>query len=155
MRLVVESGTGKFAEAPGYLVGGKTGTAEKVLNGVYRRHANLSSFVAAFPINDPRYVVLAVVDEPHGTKETHGFVTAGWTAAPAVSRVITRIAPILGVPPVDEESPAIRNAVALNVPSRQAPKEVVRPVNAARAAPAAPPRQADAHVLQERKVASF
>jgi len=156
MRLVVESGTGRFAEAAGYVVGGKTGTAEKVGNGGYRRHANLSSFVAAFPINDPRYVVLAVIDEPHGTKETHGFVTAGWTAAPAVSRIITRIAPILGVPPVDENSPAIRAALALNVPGRSAPsKAAVRPVNDAAARPRPLPREAEVHPLQERRIASF
>jgi cell division protein FtsI (penicillin-binding protein 3) len=156
LRLVVEGGTGKFAEAPGYLVGGKTGTAEKVLNGNYRLHANLSSFVAAFPINDPRYVVLAVVDEPHGTKETHGFVTAGWTAAPAVSRVITRIAPILGVAPVDEDAPAIRSAVALDVVGRHAPpKQLVRPVNDVPPAPVAKLHQAAIPSSQERKVASF
>ncbi|HYM30554.1 MAG TPA: penicillin-binding protein 2 [Candidatus Cybelea sp.] len=147
MRLVVERGTGKFAEAPGYLVGGKTGTAEKIGNGGYRRHANLSSFVAAFPINEPRYVVLAVIDEPHGTKDTHGFVTAGWVAAPAVSRLITRIAPILGVPPVDEDAPAIKAALA--IPSMA--KDQSRQRSAETAGATAPA----AHRPEEKKLAAF
>ena len=68
LRLVVEHGTGKLAKAPGYLVGGKTGTAEKVAGDRYAQHALLSSFVGVFPINDPRYVVLVSIDEPHGNK---------------------------------------------------------------------------------------
>ena len=113
MRLVVEDGTGKKAAAPGYLVGGKTGTAEKAAAGGYRHKALLSSFVSAFPINDPRYVVIALIDEPHGNKETYGYATGGWTAAPIVSRVITRIAPMLGVMPVNEDAPEIRAALTI------------------------------------------
>ena len=105
MRLVVESGTAKQAEAPGYLVGGKTGTAEKNTGGHYEEKKLLSSFIGAFPMNDPQYVILALVDEPHGNKESHGYATAGWTVAPATSRIIQRIAPLLGVAPVDEKSP--------------------------------------------------
>ena len=112
MRLVVEEGTGKQAEAPGYLVGGKTGTAEKVGVGGYKKKALLSSFVSAFPINDPRYVVITMIDEPKGTKETYGYATAGWTAAPVAGRVITRIAPVLGVAPV-KETPDIRALIAV------------------------------------------
>ena len=107
MRLVVESGTAKQAEAPGYVVGGKTGTAEKNLHGHYEEKALLSSFIGAFPMNDPQYVILTLVDEPHGNKESHGYATAGWTVAPATSRIIQRIAPLLGVAPVDENSPEI------------------------------------------------
>ncbi len=73
LRLVVEHGTGKLAAADGYLVGGKTGTAEKVSGRALRRHALLSSFVGVFPVNDPRYLVLVSVDEPHGNKETAGY----------------------------------------------------------------------------------
>lgn len=101
MRMVVEQGTGRRADADGYAVGGKTGTAEKVGKGGYQRKALLSSFVGAFPIDDPRYVVLVMIDEPKGKKETHGFATGGWTAAPVVSRVVTRIAPMLGVAPTE------------------------------------------------------
>jgi cell division protein FtsI (penicillin-binding protein 3) len=102
MRLVVEQGTGKMAAVPGYMVGGKTGTADKSGKGGYRKKALLSSFISAFPMNDPQYVVLVMLDEPQGTKETYGFATAGWTAAPTVGRIIGRIGPLLGIMPLDE-----------------------------------------------------
>lgn len=109
LRLVVADGTGKQADVPGYLVGGKTGTAEKAKRGGYARKALISSFVAAFPIKRPRYVVYALLDEPRGIKETHGFRSAGWNAAPTAGRIIARIAPLLGVrpefaPPPDRDS---------------------------------------------------
>lgn len=97
LRLNVVRGTGKKAEVPGYLVGGKTGTAEKVGAQGYRRRALRSSFIGVFPITEPRYVVFVMLDEPKGTKETFGFATAGWTAAPVVGGVIAQAAPILGV----------------------------------------------------------
>jgi len=115
MRLVVTEGTGKFAAVPGYLVGGKTGTAEKSGVGGYKRKANLSLFIGAFPMTAPRYIVLAMVDEPHGTKDTYGYSTGGWTAAPVAGRVIARTASILGVSPVDEKAPDVLNAMDLNV----------------------------------------
>jgi len=99
MRAVVEQGTGKQAEAEGYLVGGKTGTAEKAGRGGYQRKALLSSFVGVFPADAPRFVILAVLDEPKGRKDTNGYATGGWTAAPAVARIVNRIAPVLGVMP--------------------------------------------------------
>jgi cell division protein FtsI (penicillin-binding protein 3) len=111
LRLVVEYGTARFAEVPGYVVGGKTGTAEKVVHGVYARHKLLSDFIGAFPMNDPRYLVYMMVDEPHGTKASHGYATAGWTVVPATGRVIARIAPLLGIAPVDESAPAIVDAL--------------------------------------------
>jgi cell division protein FtsI (penicillin-binding protein 3) len=117
MRLVVTDGTGEKADVPGYLIGGKTGTAEKVGAGGYKRKSLLSSFVSAFPMNDPRYVVIAIIDEPKGTKETHGFASAGWTAAPAVGRIVSRIAPILGVAPVANDAPGVREALMLPPPA--------------------------------------
>ncbi|MGE5514915.1 MAG: peptidoglycan D,D-transpeptidase FtsI family protein [Bacteroidota bacterium] len=99
MRLVVTEGTGKKADVAGYEVGGKTGTAEKAVNGSYKKKAVLSSFVAAFPMDNPRYVVLASIDEPQGTKETYGFITAGWNAAPTAGRIIAQVAPLLGLMP--------------------------------------------------------
>ncbi|MDP7428841.1 MAG: penicillin-binding protein 2 [Alphaproteobacteria bacterium] len=105
MRLNVEQGTGKKAAAPGYLVGGKTGSAEKVAAGGYRQRALLSSFVGAFPMKQPRYVVLAVLDEPQGRPETFGYATGGWTAAPVVGRVIARAGPLLGIGKTVDETP--------------------------------------------------
>ncbi len=119
LHLVVGSGTAKKAAVPGYLVGGKTGTSEKVkAGGGYSRKALLTSFVAAFPMNDPQYVVVVVLDEPQGLKETYGFATAGWNAAPTAGRVVTRIAPVLGVEPVDETDPAIREAMFVPMPGK-------------------------------------
>jgi cell division protein FtsI (penicillin-binding protein 3) len=104
MRLVVRYGTGRKADVPGYQVGGKTGTAEKLIAGRYRRDARISSFVGAFPIDAPRYVVLAMIDEPKGNKSTLNYATGGWVAAPVVGRLITRIASLYGIAPrVDEE----------------------------------------------------
>ncbi|MFQ5783288.1 MAG: peptidoglycan D,D-transpeptidase FtsI family protein [Alphaproteobacteria bacterium] len=97
MHLVVARGTGKKAAVPGYLVGGKTGTAEKPGRGGYRRKSLISSFVAAFPIDAPRFVVFAMLDEPRGTKKTHNYATGGWTAAPIVGRVIARLGPMEGL----------------------------------------------------------
>ena len=120
MRLVVEDGTGKKAEAPGYWIGGKTGTAEKVSRGGYKKSARLSSFVAAFPIYDPRYVVIVMVDEPKGTKKTYGFATGGWVAAPVVQRIVQRMGPLVGLPPI-EETPEIRRLLMID--SQPQPKE--------------------------------
>jgi cell division protein FtsI (penicillin-binding protein 3) len=112
-RLVVESGTAKFAEAPGYVVGGKTGTAEKNIHGHYEEKKLVSSFIGAFPMNNPQYVMLTLVDEPKGNKESHGYATAGWTVAPATSRIIERIAPLLGVAPQDENAPEIKQGLQI------------------------------------------
>jgi len=122
LRLVVEHGTGKLANADGYLIGGKTGTAEKVSGRHYERHALLSSFVGVFPVNDPRYLVLVSVDEPHGNKESAGFATGGWIAAPAVKATIERMASIVGIQPVDEDSPEIRRSLMVTLPSPQGRK---------------------------------
>lgn len=105
MRDVVLSGTGVYANIPGYLVGGKTGTSQVVgANGRYNTSLNNASFVAAFPINRPRYVVYALVIHPKPTKKmqkfSFGFTTGGYVAAPAVGRVISRIGPMLGIRPL-------------------------------------------------------
>jgi cell division protein FtsI (penicillin-binding protein 3) len=99
MRLVVTDGTGTMADVPGYQVGGKTGTAEKSENGGYARHSLISSFMGFFPMSAPRYAVFVMVDEPHGDKKSFGYATAGWTAAPAVGRVVAGMAAVLGIPP--------------------------------------------------------
>ena len=99
MRLVVLEGS-KKADVPGYAVGGKTGSAEKVSQGGYSQSARRTSFVAAFPIEAPRYVVMVMLDEPQGIEETYNFATAGWNAAPTAGNVIANIAPLLGVYPI-------------------------------------------------------
>ncbi len=103
MRLVVTAGTGTPAKVPGYLVGAKTGTSQKVGHHGYKQHENLSSMIAAFPINDPRYMVYAMLDAPHADASTHGFTTGGWTAGPVVRTVIARVAPMLGLLPASPE----------------------------------------------------
>ena len=99
MRMVVSEGTGDTADVPGYQVSGKTGTAEKSGVGGYRKKALLSSFIACFPGNDPRYVVLVMIDEPQGTKATFGFRQAHWNAAPTLGHVVAQIGPLLGIVP--------------------------------------------------------
>ncbi|UIJ46990.1 penicillin-binding protein 2 [Sphingomonas cannabina] len=99
LRLIVLDGTGRKGEAPGYRVGGKTGTAEKPGAGGYSKHVNVSTFAAAFPMDAPRYVVIAMLDSPIGNAESFGLTTAAYTAAPVVSRLITRAGPLLGVQP--------------------------------------------------------
>lgn len=93
-------GTGKRADVPGYRVGGKTGTAEMPGRGGYREKAVIASFVAAFPMDAPKYLVLVSLFEPKGTAETSGEILAGMNAAPTAARVVERIAPLLGVLPV-------------------------------------------------------
>jgi cell division protein FtsI (penicillin-binding protein 3) len=105
LREVVMAGTGKKADAPGYRVGGKTGTAEKLLNGRYTSSAVVTTFAGVFPMDEPRYVVVAMLDDPKATKDTYGFHTAGWNVAPVVSRTISRIAPMLGVRPDKNREP--------------------------------------------------
>ena len=99
LRLVVTKGTGKHADAPGYRVGGKTGTAEKVVGGHYTSASVVTSFAGVFPMDEPRYVIVVMLDDPKATAETYGYHTAGWNVAPVVSKTISRIAPMLGVRP--------------------------------------------------------
>jgi len=103
MRLVVRYGTGKKAKVNGYLVGGKTGTADKAKNRRYNRNSRISSFLGVFPSNSPRYIVFALLDNPKGTKKTFGYATGGWTAAPVVGKVIGQIGPLLNIPPVEKD----------------------------------------------------
>jgi cell division protein FtsI (penicillin-binding protein 3) len=99
LRLVVTNGTGGKADAPGFRVGGKTGTAEKIVGGHYTGAAVVTTFAGVFPMDEPRYVVVAMLDDPKATAETYGFHTAGWNVAPVVSRVVSRIGALLGVRP--------------------------------------------------------
>ncbi len=99
MRLVVEYGTGKNAETAGYMVGGKTGTSDKLVNGAYSNDKRIASFVAAFPMDKPRYVVFVLVDEPVGIKRTFNYATGGWVAAPTAQKIIASMGPLLGITP--------------------------------------------------------
>ncbi len=99
MELVVAGGTGSQAAVDGYNVGGKTGTAEKNTHGRYTENALLSSFIGVYPIESPRYAVLAMLDEPKPAPDTHGYATGGWTAAPVVARVVEQMAPLYQIPP--------------------------------------------------------
>lgn len=98
-RLNAVEGTAQKAEVPGYRVGGKTGTAEKVVKGRYSSEQRLTSFIGAFPMDAPRYVLLVMLDEPKPIPGTYGFATSGWNAVPTAAKIIARIAPILGVEP--------------------------------------------------------
>ncbi|MBD58660.1 MAG: peptidoglycan glycosyltransferase [Citromicrobium sp.] len=99
LRMIAIYGTGKSANAPGYRVGGKTGSADKPSTGGYREKLVVSPFAAAFPMDDPRYVVVAMLDEPKGTTASSFQRTAAWNAAPIVGNLIPRIGPLLDVRP--------------------------------------------------------
>ena len=99
LRLNVQQGTGRRAEVAGFRVGGKTGTAEKATAGGYNRHSNVSTFAAAFPMDSPRYVVLVMMDAARPTAANSGVITAAFTAAPVVGRVIQRAGTLLGIIP--------------------------------------------------------
>lgn len=99
LRLNVTEGTGKKADVAGFLVGGKTGTAEKPGVGGYNKKRLISSFFGFFPMNAPRYAVYVMVDEPQGTKESFGYATGGWVGAPQVGHVVSSMVSILGLSP--------------------------------------------------------
>ena len=99
LRMITVYGTGRSADAPGYRIGGKTGSAEKARDGRYARTSLVSSFAAAFPMDRPRYVVVTVLDEPRGTLASQYQRTAAFNAAPIVGRLVPRIGPMLGVRP--------------------------------------------------------
>jgi cell division protein FtsI (penicillin-binding protein 3) len=138
MRLVVTEGYGKPADVPGYYVGGKTGTAEKVGRGGYQKHTNVSAFISVFPMNAPRYAVYFMLDSPHGNKSTGGFSTAGAVSAPGAGKVIARIAPMLGLFPDIADKAAIEQSLYI-------PLQPGRPAGARALGPgSAPPQPAPA-----------
>jgi cell division protein FtsI (penicillin-binding protein 3) len=99
MRLNGERGSARKADVPGYFVGGKTGTAEKVINGRYAKNKNFTTFMAIVPADKPRYLFLAIYDEPKGYAESGGYSTAAWNAGVTTGKLVERAAPILGLPP--------------------------------------------------------
>jgi cell division protein FtsI (penicillin-binding protein 3) len=118
MHLIVQKGYGKKADAGGYFVGGKTGTAEKVSSGRYSKKANVSLFVGAFPIHEPEYVILIMIDEAKTNKANGGFTTGGMIAAPVVKEVVLRAAPLLGIYPKDSSDASIQKKLELNFTPR-------------------------------------
>jgi cell division protein FtsI (penicillin-binding protein 3) len=99
LRLIVTDGTGARADAPGFLVGGKTGSAERAVGGRYVGNSVVATFAGVFPMNRPRYVVLVMIDRPPGNAYSMGQRTAAYTAAPVVRRTVQRIGPMLGIYP--------------------------------------------------------
>jgi cell division protein FtsI (penicillin-binding protein 3) len=112
MRLNAEKGTATKADVKGYYVGGKTGTSEKVVGGRYSKTKLLTTFTAIFPSDQPRYLLLIMLDEPQPTPESHGYATSGWNAAPTAGKVIARVAPVLGLEPRFDLPPAERQILA-------------------------------------------
>lgn len=99
LRLNAKTGSAKRAEVKGYFIGGKTGTAEKVVGGRYSKELNITSFMGVVPADNPRYLLLTLLDEPRGLLETYGFRTSGWNAAPLGGAVFERILPLLQLMP--------------------------------------------------------
>ncbi len=106
MRLNVEKGTAAKADVPGYYICGKTGTADKVIFGRYSKTKVLTDFMAVLPADQPRYLLLVMLDEPQALPETHGFRTSGWNAVPTGGAIVARIAPLLGITPRMDLPPA-------------------------------------------------
>lgn len=97
LRLNAVEGTAKKADVAGYLVGGATSTAEKIVNDEYDLKRVITTFTAVFPADKPKYLVMTLLDEPQALRETFGFITAAWNAAPVAAKVIERTSPVLGV----------------------------------------------------------
>jgi cell division protein FtsI (penicillin-binding protein 3) len=110
LELNVKEGTATKASVLGYRIGGKTGSAEKVIDGRYSGDHRLTTFVGAFPMDEPQYVVVVMLDEPQPTPETYGFATAGWNAVPTAGKIVQRIAPLLGVRPKLSPGDAVKLA---------------------------------------------
>jgi cell division protein FtsI (penicillin-binding protein 3) len=118
MRLVVTDGTGSKADVVGYHVGGKTGTAEKNTRGGYDKNRLVSSFLGVFPSESPQYALYIMIDEPKPTKDTYGYATGGWVAAPAVRKTIESMVAILGMEP-QEPKDDLKGSLARYVPPKE------------------------------------
>jgi cell division protein FtsI (penicillin-binding protein 3) len=99
MRLNAEIGSARSTNIAGYFVGGKTGTAEKVIGGHYSKTKVFTTFMGIAPSDKPKYLFMTIMDEPEGLPETHGFSTAAWNSGAVTGKIIARVGPILGLPP--------------------------------------------------------
>ena len=99
MRLNAEVGSARGANVAGFYIGGKTGTAEKVVGGRYSKEKVMTSFMSITPIDNPKYLFLTILDEPKPLPETYGFRTSGWNAVPVTGSIMARVLPVLGVSP--------------------------------------------------------
>ncbi|BDV35251.1 penicillin-binding protein [Methylocystis iwaonis] len=99
MRLNAEIGTAKRVNVDGYFVGGKTGTAEKVVGGHYSKTRLFTTFMAVAPSDKPKYLFLTIMDEPQGRPEDGGYATAAYNAGFVTGEIIERTGPILGLAP--------------------------------------------------------
>lgn len=102
MRLNAEIGSAKMADIKGYYIGGKTGTADKIVHGHYSNDRVLTTFMAILPADKPKYLYLTLMDEPQGLPETAGYRTAAWNSGQVTGRIIERTGPLLGIPPRTE-----------------------------------------------------
>jgi cell division protein FtsI (penicillin-binding protein 3) len=112
-------GSGRSANVPGYFVGGKTGTAEKISGKRYSKNARLSSFIAAFPMHDPRYLIMVMVDEPKPNATSGGYATGGTVSAPTVGRIIAQMGPLYAMAPAAVDDPGIRRSLMLEIRSQK------------------------------------
>ncbi|MBT9383065.1 penicillin-binding protein 2 [Pseudooceanicola sp. CBS1P-1] len=108
LRSVVTDGTASLGDVPGYEIGGKTGTADKVKpTGGYYKDRTIATFASMFPTSDPQYVLITMLDEPETSIASikHPLRTAGWTSVPVAKEIIRRIGPLLGLRPRVEPTP--------------------------------------------------
>jgi cell division protein FtsI (penicillin-binding protein 3) len=127
MRTVVQVGTAKKADAEGYLVGCKTGTADKQEGHGYAKNARKAVIVCAFPMSAPRYALAALVDEPVPNAHSYGYATAGWVAAPIAGGLISRMAPLYAMGPIPADAPESQNPLAALVADYDAPNSEKKP----------------------------
>ena len=99
MRLNAEIGSAKAVNINGYYVGGKTGTADKIVHGHYSKDKVFTTFMAIAPADKPKYLFLTLMDEPQAVPGTFGYHTAAWNAGDVTGKIIERVGPLLGVPP--------------------------------------------------------
>jgi cell division protein FtsI (penicillin-binding protein 3) len=118
LRMVVRFGTGRKSEVEGVFIGGKTSSVHKVIDGKYQQKLKISSFVSVFPVHDPKYVMLIAIDEPHGNKDSFGFATGGWVAAPATARIVEKLTPVLGIVPENNQKEVIEKSLFVEYNSK-------------------------------------